>query len=309
MIVTVTMNPSIDISYQLNLQLDTVNRAFVTHKTPGGKGLNVTRVLKDAGVEVAATGLLGGFLGDKIRSELKLAGIREEFSEISGETRNCIAILHEDQQTEILEAGPTVSANEGTAFLEKFQKLTQTADIVTISGSLPLGLEPDFYVEMLAIANQTNTPVLFDSSGASLRAVLEGQHKPFLIKPNREELAQLFSRDVSGDLAELKNLLNLPIFNGVEWIVVSLGANGAFAKHGENFYQVSIPKIPVVNPVGSGDATIAGLAAAIEKSAGDEAILKQGNAFGMLNAMESATGKIQLTNYQSLYEKIKVIKV
>ena len=116
MILTVTMNPSIDISYPLDvLQLDTVNRVAEVSKTAGGKGLNVTRVLSEIKDPVAATGLLGGRTGQFILDHLG-EGIEKRFFEIAGDTRNCIAILHEGKQTEILEKGPTISEKEGQEF-------------------------------------------------------------------------------------------------------------------------------------------------------------------------------------------------
>ena len=125
MIVTVTMNPSIDISYLLDhLKLDTVNRTSQVTKTPGGKGLNVTRVIHDLGGDVIATGVLGGFHGAFIANELKKANIPQAFTSIKEETRDSIAILHEGNQTEILEAGPTVSPEEISNFLENFDQLT-----------------------------------------------------------------------------------------------------------------------------------------------------------------------------------------
>lgn len=310
MIVTITMNPSIDIAYQIeDFRLGTVNRVENVKKTPGGKGLNVTRVLKEARVDVLASGLLGGSLGSEIRTRLKADGIKEQFSEIAGETRNCIAILHDREQTEILETGPTISESEARAFLDNFRSLAEIGNLITISGSLPRGLDKDFYAEVLAIANQSETPVLLDTSGSSLKAVLESQHKPLLIKPNREELSDLLTINITDDVSTLKEMLSQPLFNGIEWIVVSLGASGAFAKHKDHFYKVDIPKIQVVNPVGSGDATIAGLAAAIEAKASDRDVLKQANAFGMLNAQEATTGKINMNNYQETFDSIQVVEV
>lgn len=117
MILTITMNPSVDISYSFeSFSEDTVNRVDKVRKTAGGKGLNVTRVLNQLGAEVSASGLLGGFLGEQIRSELDESGINQSFTQISGETRNCIAILHEGRQTEILEKGPTITEEEATLF-------------------------------------------------------------------------------------------------------------------------------------------------------------------------------------------------
>lgn len=308
MILTITMNPSIDISYPLeDFKLDTVNRVKNVRKTAGGKGLNVTRILKQLDAEVVASGLIGGFLGEEIKKDLKNNQIAHDFLSISGETRNCIAVLHDGQQTEILESGPVISKEEAQAFLKHFGRLATKADILSFSGSLPEGLPIDFYSQMLQICQEK--PVVLDCSGEALTEVLKGKVKPRLIKPNTEELAGLLGRRISTDIEELKAALTDPIFTGIEWIVVSMGGDGAFAKHHKKFYRVTIPKIAVVNPVGSGDATVAGLTAAIEKGSSDEDVLKQGNALGMLNAQEATTGHIELANYQALFDQILVTEI
>lgn len=308
MILTITMNPSIDISYPLeDFKLDTVNRVKNVRKTAGGKGLNVTRILKQLDAEVVASGLIGGFLGEEIKKDLKNNQIAHDFQPISGETRNCIAVLHDGQQTEILESGPVISKEEAQAFLKHFGRLATKADILSFSGSLPEGLPIDFYSQMLQICQEK--PVVLDCSGEALTEVLKGKVKPRLIKPNTEELAGLLGRRISTDIEELKAALTDPIFTGIEWIVVSMGGDGAFAKHHKKFYRVTIPKIAVVNPVGSGDATVAGLTAAIEKGSSDEDVLKQGNALGMLNAQEATTGHIELANYQALFDQILVTEI
>ena len=122
MILTVTMNPAVDISHSLEkFELDTVNRVSKINKTPGGKGLNVTRVLKQLGNKVVVTGLIGGVLGIDIQNKLSEKGIEHSFFEISGETRNCIAILHEGKQTEILEGGLVITLTESEKFLQHFE--------------------------------------------------------------------------------------------------------------------------------------------------------------------------------------------
>ncbi|MBO0452337.1 tagatose-6-phosphate kinase [Candidatus Enterococcus murrayae] len=308
MILTITMNPSIDISYPLaEFKLDTVNRVKNVRKTAGGKGLNVTRILKQLEAEVTASGLIGGFLGEEIKKELDQNRISHDFLPISGETRNCIAVLHEGQQTEILESGPIISAAEAAKFLQHFERLAAKADIISISGSLPEGLPVDFYSRMLQVCREK--PVVLDCSGDALKEVLAGEVKPRLIKPNTEELAGLLGRSVSSDAAELKAALSDPMFAGIEWIVVSMGGEGAFAKHRDRFYRVNIPEITVANPVGSGDATVAGLTAALEKERSAEDVLKQGNVLGMLNAEEATTGHVNLTKYHSLFEQIEVAEV
>lgn len=117
MILTLTLNPSVDISYPLDeLHIDTVNRIQNVSKTAGGKGLNVTRVLSQLNEQVVATGFLGGKIGDFIAEKLNHNQVKHSFFKIKGETRNCIAILHNGNQTEILEQGPTITVDESTGF-------------------------------------------------------------------------------------------------------------------------------------------------------------------------------------------------
>ena len=310
MILTVTMNPSVDISYPLDtLKLDTVNRVSTVSKTPGGKGLNVTRVLSEVGEDVVATGLVGGKLGDFIKEKLDQAGIGNRFFDIRGDTRNCIAILHEGLQTEILEAGPSIASDEATAFLQHFKELSKDFDVIAISGSLPVGLPSDYYATVISLANANQKKVVLDCSGQALQDVLDQSEKPFVIKPNTEELAQLVGREVTDDIEDLKATLNQDLFNGIEWIIVSLGAKGAFAKHGDKFYRVRIPKIEVVNPVGSGDSTVAGIASALVQGFSDADLLKRANVLGMLNAQEEMTGHVNMSNYETLFNQIQAEEV
>ena len=309
MILTVTMNPSIDISYPLDeLKIDTVNRVVDVTKTAGGKGLNVTRVLSELGDSVVATGLVGGKLGEFLVENIDNK-VSKRFFSIQGETRNCIAILHGENQTEILEKGPEVQEQEGQDFLAHFKELLETVEVVAISGSLPAGLPVDYYASLVELANQAGKPVVLDCSGAALQAVLEAPHKPTVIKPNNEELSQLLGREISKDLDELKEVLQEPLFEGIEWIIVSLGANGAFAKHGDTFYKVDIPKIQVVNPVGSGDSTVAGIASGLFHKESDQELLTKANVLGMLNAQEKMTGHVNMANYQGLYDQLVVKEV
>lgn len=310
MILTVTLNPSIDISYPLDeLIWDTVNRVSEVKKTAGGKGLNVTRVLSEIGDNVTATGFVGGKLGDFLTSSLDQNDIQHRFFKIHGETRNCIAILHEGLQTEILEAGPMIDKDEADGFLNHFRYLCPSHDVITISGSLPAGLENDYYQKIIELANSQGKKVVLDCSGKALEVVLTSGDKPFVIKPNTEELSQLVGKEVTDDVNELKEILQDELFAGIEWVVASLGSRGTFAKHGDKFYRVTIPKIDVVNPVGSGDSTVAGIASAIIHNLSDEDFLRHANALGMLNAQEKMTGHVNMANYENLFNQIQVEEV
>ncbi|GBG93696.1 tagatose-6-phosphate kinase [Ligilactobacillus salitolerans] len=310
-ILAITMNPSVDISYPIDhLQLDTVNRVSNVTKTAGGKGLNVARVVYQLQEPVSTSGVLGGTIGTFISQQLADIGLQEQFLHIPQESRNCIAILHDDgQQTEVLEAGPTLTADQQVEFMDHFDQLLNEVSLVTISGSLPRGFAVDLYADMVEAAAKKDVKVILDSSGASLAAGISKEHKPLLIKPNQEEIAQLVGRKLN-DLADLQHvLLNEEVFGGLEWVVVSLGKDGALAKVGQELYRVTIPKINVVNPVGSGDSTVAGLAVGINRHESVPDVLKTAMTTGMLNTMEKETGHIDPTLFDEYFAKVSVEKI
>lgn len=311
MIVTVTMNPSIDISCPLPvLAINKVNRPVSVYKTAGGKGLNVTRVLSELNADVLATGVLGGHHGAFIQQRLDEEGIHHRFSPIKEETRNSIAILHEGNQTEILEPGPLVSSAEQDAFLVLFKELLESADIVTISGSLARGFSADFYQILLKMAHHANVRVLLDASGENLKNSLAGQYKPFLIKPNMDEIQELINEPLYLDnLDKLKQGLSASVFDDIDWVVVSLGADGALVKYNDKFYRLRIPKINAVNPVGSGDATLAGLAYGLSQGDSPQNVMKTAMTTGILNTLEEKTGHINPDNFDDIFSQITVEEI
>lgn len=307
MILTVTLNPSIDISYFVDhFQLDTVNRTAGVKKTPGGKGLNVARVLKQMNISVLATGFIGGHIGELLKEGLDLAEIQHSFSPIKGETRNCIAVLSENKQTEVLEAGPTITEEETSAFLEHFSALIKDTELITISGSLPEGFSPDFYQQLLALAEKEECPVLLDTSGNYMYHALAGKHKPFLIKPNHHEIADLLQKKASKDIHVLMDYLKEPLFDEIQYIVVTLGGEGALIKNKEKFFKASLPKIDAVSPVGSGDASLAGIAAALFNQQDLETVIKTSMTAGLLNTLEAQTGFINMEKFDDYFEQIHI---
>ncbi|AND03446.1 TPA: tagatose-6-phosphate kinase [Staphylococcus aureus] len=253
--------------------------------------------------------LIGGELGQFIAKKLDHADIKHAFYNIKGETRNCIAILHEGQQTEILEQGPEIDNQEAAGFIKHFEQLLEKVEAVAISGSLPKGLNQDYYAQIIERCQNKGVPVILDCSGATLQTVLENPYKPTVIKPNISELYQLLNQPLDESLESLKQAVSQPLFEGIEWIIVSLGAQGAFAKHNHTFYRVNIPTINVLNPVGSGDSTVAGITSAILNHENDHDLLKKANTLGMLNAQEAQTGYVNLNNYDELFNQIEVLEV
>lgn len=311
MILTITMNPSVDISYPLGkLVINDVNRIANVKKTAGGKGLNVTRGIHASSVPVIATGVLGGTTGEYIKKELDKDGISYHFYNITQESRNCIAILHEGNQTEILESGPSLTEKDVDGFLQHYQSLLKKCKAITISGSLPIGFPINFYATLIAVANQHNIPVLLDSSGDMLLAALTSATKPYLIKPNKDELQHIINQTI--DPQSINSLIQAtahPLLDGVQFVIVSLGKDGAFARYHDHCYRIFIPKIEVINPVGSGDVTLGGLAVSIYKNEDITTMLKRAMVMGMLNAMEAQTGFVNLQNYDTYFKKVIVEKL
>ena len=308
MILTVTLNPSIDTTYVLDeLQIDGVNRA-VPAKTAGGKGLNVARVLAQLGAETTALGLAGGHMGALLAALALADGIACAFSPIAGETRTCVNILHGGNQTEILESGPEVSAEELAGFMAQFSAAVAAADCVAISGSLPQGVPSFTYARLVTLGVSQGVPVLLDTSGAALEAALAAPVKPTLIKPNLSEVnALLGAHHTVDDLPALQaSLARDPRFTGVSWIVVTLGAAGAVAFHEGRGYRVEAPRIACANATGSGDATVAGLAFALAAGMDDEELLRHGIACGTLNALDPKTGHLALEAWERIFTQTVV---
>jgi tagatose 6-phosphate kinase len=258
-ILTVTLNAAIDKRYDVtDVHVGEVQRVTRVRAGAGGKGLNVARGARLCGQAVIATGFVAGFAGQFITSQVEEQGIREEFLRVPGESRTCINIIDAaGRSTEFLEPGVTVEETHLTQLLARFQTLLGEADVVTLSGSAPSGCPDDVYLRFVEAAGLAGRPVILDTSGALLRAGLAAS--PTVVKPNREELAALAGSDLR-DLGDAIAAARSLCAQGPEWVVVSLGADGALAVDAHRAVQVIAPRVEAVNPVGCGDVLVSGLA-------------------------------------------------
>lgn len=308
MILTITANPSVDISYQLDqLNINGVSRTEKVLKTAGGKGLNVGNVLQTLGADVAHSGFIGGALGEFIKETLAGKGQEARFVEIEGATRNCIAILHEGKQTEILEKGPEITQEEKDKFIARLDKITDGCDILNISGSLPKGLDVDFYQTIIKYAKDNNKFISVDTSGKTLEAVIKADIKPDLIKPNETELSDVLGFEVNKD--NLNEVLFDEPFKSINTIIVSLGKDGAVVKIKDKLYKASVPVVDAINPVGSGDSSVAGALYAIEKKMVDIDIIKTSMTCGLLNVLNPQTATINMDDFEKYFDQIKVEEI
>lgn len=308
MILTITANPSVDISYQLDdLKIDEVNRTQEVIKSAGGKGLNVGNVLQILGADVVNSGFIGGQLGNFIKDSLAQKGQEARFVEIQGATRNCIAILHEGKQTEILEKGPEISAKERDEFIRNLDKITKGCDVINISGSLPKGLDVDFYETIIKYAKDNNKFISVDTSGKTLESVIKSDIKPDLIKPNETELSDVLGFEVNKD--NLNDVLLKEPFKSINTVIVSLGKDGAVVKIKDKLYRASVPVVEAINPVGSGDSSVAGALYAIEKKMTNINIIKTSMTCGLLNVLNPKTATINMDDFEKYFEQIKVEEI
>lgn len=304
MILTVTLNPAVDKVYEVeSFAVGDVFRPKDMWATAGGKGLNVSRVATILGEKVRATGFLGGSNGAFIRNEIKKQGIEDAFVEISGETRICIAINDPiaNTSTEILEPGPVITAQEQEKFLKRFRQLVKEADIVTISGSLPKGVDIDFYGKLIDISREFGKRVLLDTSGESLLKSLE--FTPFMIKPNETELEAIADKKISTEQDILETAIKIHQM-GIQLVCVTLGGNGCIAVTEEGAFRLNAPSIETVSTVGSGDSFLAGCAVALIQNQPIETVLKTAMACGMANTQFARTGYVSRELVDKFYKMV-----
>ena len=254
MIVTVTLNPALDLTYAVDtLVPHGTHRVATVTERPGGKGLNVARVLQALGEPVLATGLLGGATGDRVGQLLTGEGVRSSFVRIAGETRRTVAVVDNADATGFWEPGPTVTAAEWSLFVAEFRELLGPATVVTLSGSLPPGLPIDAYATLIALATAAGVPTVLDTSGPALLAGLRAT--PSMAKPNIDELGALLSRrpGPQGLADAVRGLATGPV-------VVSRGSAGLLAITADEVWECAPPVAVAGNPTGAGDACVAALA-------------------------------------------------
>ena len=264
MIYTITLNPSIDLVVEVeNLRLHQVNRMNKEQKYPGGKGINVTRVLHRLGAKTTALGFVGGFTGAFIEEALRREGIPTQFIHVNEDTRINIKLkTGEEEETEINGQGPFISPEAYRQLTDKLQQI-QPKDTVVMSGSIPPSLSPSLYEEWTTSLSRRGIRVAVDTAGPALKKVANGH--PFLLKPNHHELGQLFGvrlETIEDVLPYGRRLQQM----GAAHVIVSMAGQGALLFTPDAVYHSPVPKGTVVHPVGAGDSMVAAFIADYDKT-------------------------------------------
>jgi tagatose 6-phosphate kinase len=280
MILVVSLNPALDITHRVHhADWAGVNRAADVHVRPGGKGVNVARVLHALGLDVLLTGLAGGIAGNGLRAELRTRGVAAVMADIAGETRRTFAVVDSGRGDTALfnEPGPKVTPEEYARFRTMFAAHLAGSTAVVLSGSLPPGLPPSTYADLIAEAAGAGVPALLDTSGDAL--MLGTAAGPAVVKPNLAELQAIAghglaastqegragSPDVAqpwccGPVAAAAPSADMLRGAGASAVVVTLGSDGLLALTQEESWHARPQQVSGGNPTGAGDAVAAALA-------------------------------------------------
>ena len=291
MIYTVTFNPCLDYIVQVDgLELGLVNRTAREEMLPGGKGVNVSIVLRNLGHENRALGFLAGFTGAEIARRLRETGVEADFIEVAqGMTRINVKVNSEGVETEINGMGPAIQPEDVEALYAKLDTLA-AGDTLIISGSVPSVLPGDIYERIMARLEGRGVSIVVDATRDLLVNVLP--YRPFLIKPNNHELGEIFDVELSrrADVVPYAQKLQE---RGARNVLVSMAGEGAVlvAEDG-SVHESPAPRGHVVNSVGAGDSMVAGFVAGFQESDGDfETAFRMGVCTGSASAfsMQLAT--------------------
>ncbi|KMM60519.1 phosphofructokinase [Bacillus glycinifermentans] len=292
MIYTVTLNPSVDyIVHVENFSLGGLNRSAYDSKYPGGKGINVSRVLNRHHVPSKVLGFVGGFTGGYIKSFLEEEKLETAFHEVNGDTRINVKLKTGDE-TEINGQGPSITDEDFAAFLDQFSDM-QEGDIVVLAGSIPASLPQDTYEKIAAKCKEKNVRVVVDISGEALLKAPE--MNPLLMKPNHHELGEMFGTTIHTAEEAVPYGKKL-IEQGAENAIVSMAGEGALLFTKDRVYHATVPKGKLVNSVGAGDSVVAGFLAGIEKRLGIEEAFRLGVASGSATAFSEELGTEELVH-------------
>jgi len=302
MIYTVTFNPAIDYIVRMDKPIDIgmTNRSVSEDCFFGGKGINVSTILKNLGIENTALGFTAGFTGDAIVESVQKKGIIADFIKLKEGISRINVKLKSDEETEINAQGPKISKEAFEELLQKLDKLT-AGDVLILAGSIPSTLPSDVYEIILDRLKDKDVTFVVDATKDLLKNVLK--YHPFLIKPNNHELGEMFNTVLKTDdeiEAHAKKLQEM----GARNVLISMAGDGAMlvTETGERF-RVGVPKGTVKNSVGAGDSMVAGFVAGYMKTKDYRVALNMGTAAGSATAFSDDLATGELIN--SIYETLK----
>ncbi|GAA1565276.1 MULTISPECIES: 1-phosphofructokinase family hexose kinase [Streptomyces] len=302
MILTVTLNTALDVTHRVpRLIPHATHRATAVTERPGGKGLNVARVLAALGRPVTATGFAGGRTGAAVRELLAdCPGVTDALVPCAGPTRRTLAVVDEStgDTTQFNEPGPVIGSGEWAEFTERYGALLAGAEAVALCGSLPPGVPVGAYAVLVRAARAAGVPVLLDTSGEALRRGIAA--RPDMVKPNAAEVAELTgSREPVQAGRDARR-------RGARAVVTSLGPQGLLATTPEGTWQAAPPRPLSGNPTGAGDSAVAGLLSGLVEGLDWPSRLSRAVALSAATVLAPAAGEFDPRTYEEVRGSVRV---
>lgn len=282
MIYTITFNPSLDYIVRVkDFKIGTVNRTYEEKIFPGGKGINVSIVLSNLGIENKAFGFIAGFTGDEIEEKVKKSGCSADFIKLQDGISRINVKLKSNEESEINAQGPKITPQDIEKLYEKLDEL-KDGDLLVLAGSIPNTLPEDMYEKIISKLNHKNINFIVDATCDLLLNVLK--YKPFLIKPNKDELEEIFKVKIESEEELISYGIKLQE-KGARNVLISMAGDGAILINENNeILKSKAPKGEVKNSVGAGDSMVAGFIAGYIKNNDYKEALKLGIATGSASA-------------------------
>lgn len=306
MIYTITVNPSIDYVLQLNnLNIGAVNRTSSDVKLPGGKGINVSRIMKELKIDSTALGFVGGATGEMFETLLSQHDLKTSFTKVKEDTRINVKInaVEQNEETEINGAGPSITPDERQAFMDNLHNIGE-GDIVIMAGSLCKNLDSKFYLDIAETIQKQGAEFIIDTTGQALLDTL-ALH-PLVVKPNHHELADLFHVTFQNE-QEIITYARKLLDKGAKHVLVSMAGDGALLVTKDKAYKANAPKGVVINSVGAGDSMIAGFAGTFMETKDPIESFHMGAACGSATAFSQDIAV--KTKIDEVYKQISITEI
>jgi 6-phosphofructokinase 2 len=306
MIATLTLNPSLDRTVTVEeLVMDEANRWTSLRRDPGGKGINVSRVIHELGGETIAYGFIGGIDGETLKHLLQQHGVPFDFTPIKGEIRSnfIIADLASCHQTRIDAPGPHIMRHELQKLVQKVKHISPKPDYLVFAGSVPPAVPADIYRQLIEAAKHNGIKTVLDSDNKWLKEGIKA--KPNVIKPNVHEAEELLDKHLRSETAIVK-ALKLLVDSGIEVAVISRGKEGLIAANGEKVVKAIPPQVEVRSTVGAGDSTIAGLVLKLNEGLDIDEACRWAIAAGTAATLTPGTELCRREDVERLLSKVKI---
>ncbi|ASJ21191.1 1-phosphofructokinase [Brachyspira hampsonii] len=306
MIYTLTLNPAVDYYMDMNkFEEGELNKVNNSYTLAGGKGINVSKVLKNFGIESSALGFCGGFTGDYIKADLNKYGIKDNFISLAEDTRINVKIKTEKKETEIMGKSPKILQENIDQMLNIIDNNIQDNDILVLSGSVPSSVKEDIYKDIIQkTKSKNNVKVILDSRENAFKIAVK--ENVFLTKPNRKELSEYFGKDIK-TVYDIITYAKKLVEDGSENVIVSLGKEGSALVNKDGSYIGNAPEGNLVSSVGAGDAMVAGIVYGISQNLNILDSYRYAIASGTATAFSE--GLTTFENMNNLLDKVEIKEI